>query len=236
MNDKNQPDIYNSIQKLPFYKTPEGKAYMKAYRQSQEWKAKQKDKRQTPEAKAKKKEYDKARRQTPEYKAKQDVYQKDYQHNPKAKAYRKAYRQTPEYKAKRQTPEYKAAQKAWREANREKKLAANKASHEKRLKRDPLYASKCILRSAVWHAFNRIGQNKPADTQTLLGCDSETAKAHFEALFKEGMTWENHGEWHVDHIRPVSSFKEDELHLMNHITNLQPLWADENWEKSDKIL
>ena len=42
------------------------------------------------------------------------------------------------------------------------------------------------------------------------------------------MSWKNHGDWHIDHIRPVASFKEDELYLMNHISNLQPLWAEEN--------
>ena len=49
------------------------------------------------------------------------------------------------------------------------------------------------------------------------------------------MSWENHGKWHIDHIRPVADFKEDELHLMNHISNLQPLWADENYSKTDRL-
>ena len=47
------------------------------------------------------------------------------------------------------------------------------------------------------------------------------------------MYWENHGEWHIDHIRPVSSFTEKDMHLMNHISNLQPLWAEDNLLKSD---
>ena len=93
------------------------------------------------------------------------------------------------------------------------------------------------LRRIVYGAFKRIGQGKPTDTLALLGCTWEEAKAHMESLFLEGMTWENHGEWHIDHIRPVASFKgasEEELKQMNHISNLQPLWAIDNIKKGDK--
>jgi len=103
-----------------------------------------------------------------------------------------------------------------------------KQYHNQRVKTDLLYKIKRKLRSVVGSAFKRISQNKPARTEQLLGCSWIEAKAHFERLFQEGMRWDNHGEWHIDHIRPVASFKEDELHLMNHISNLQPLWAEEN--------
>ena len=93
---------------------------------------------------------------------------------------------------------------------------------------DLFYRIKSKLRSMVSCAFKRISKNKPARTEQLLGCSWIEAKAHFERLFKEGMTWKNHGEWHIDHIKPVAAFKENELHLMNHINNLQPLWAEEN--------
>ncbi len=225
MNDKNQPDISNSTQKLPYHKTPEAIAKRKAREQTPEYKARRRAYQQTYEQSLKGKSKIQNYRQSSEYKVK-----------------RRAREQTPEFKAKRkierQSPEAKAKHKAWREANPEKIFKLNKKHYKKRHERDSLYVSKCILRSTVWHAFKRIGKNKPADTQTLLGCDWKEAKAHFESLFKEGMTWDNHGihGWHIDHIRPVSSFKEDELHLMNHISNLQPLWAHENLEKSDKIL
>lgn len=65
-----------------------------------------------------------------------------------------------------------------------------------------------------------------------MGCSWLEAKEHFEKLFKEGMTWENHGEWEIDHIRPVHTFKENELHLINLIENLQPLWVDEHLKKT----
>ena len=92
------------------------------------------------------------------------------------------------------------------------------------------------LRKAVENAFNRIKKNKPARTLELLGCTWEEARLHIESLFQEGMTWENHGlgddKWHIDHIRPVCSFEDHELHLMNHISNLRPLWQKDNFGKT----
>jgi hypothetical protein len=102
-----------------------------------------------------------------------------------------------------------------------------------RYKTDPLYRMKQKLRWALRDAFRRIKKGKPANTEKMLGCSYLEAKIHFESLFTEGMSWDNHGEWHIDHIRPVNSFKENELHLVNRISNLQPLWAQDNYEKGD---
>ena len=55
--------------------------------------------------------------------------------------------------------------------------------------------------------------------------------------FIDGMSWENHGYWHMDHIRPCNSFdftKEEEIFMCFHYTNYQPLWAFDNISKSDK--
>ena len=49
------------------------------------------------------------------------------------------------------------------------------------------------------------------------------------------MTFENHGEWHLDHIKPISLAKsEEEIIELNHYTNFQPLWAKDNLSKSNK--
>lgn len=73
----------------------------------------------------------------------------------------------------------------------------------------------------------------------LAGYDVHALKAHLEALFVEGMSWENYGQWHIDHIRPVASF-DFSVNLLQTVracwalSNLQPLWAIDNIKKGKK--
>ena len=78
------------------------------------------------------------------------------------------------------------------------------------------------------------GKNK---TKDIIGCSPEELKEFIEKKFKEGMSWDNRDEWHIDHIIPLSSGRtEEEVLVLCHYTNLQPLWAKENLEKSNKLL
>ena len=176
-------------------------------------------------------------------KAKQDNAKWRTENPEKKKAQDAKWRaENPDYNAawNAENPEKVKAQDAkWRAENPDYP-AAWRAKNPEKLK-DQRNRPENKLRSAVNTAFKRIRQNKPTDTLKLLGCTWEEAKAHFESLFQEGMTWENHGrgegKWHIDHIRPVASFSgasEEELKQMNHISNLQPLWAADNLSKSDK--
>jgi hypothetical protein len=73
----------------------------------------------------------------------------------------------------------------------------------------------------------------------ILGCSSVFLKEYLGEQFTEGMTWDNHGQygWHIDHIIPLSSAKtEEEVYKLCHYTNLQPLWAEDNLKKSNKML
>jgi superfamily II helicase len=72
-----------------------------------------------------------------------------------------------------------------------------------------------------------------------LGCTVEELRRHLESQFQPGMSWDNHGihGWHIDHIKPLASFdltKRDQFLEAVHYTNLQPLWATDNWSKSNK--
>jgi hypothetical protein len=103
-------------------------------------------------------------------------------------------------------------------------------------KEDPMTGFIQIMRQCVRKSFTRKGYTKKSKVHTILGTDWSVVKSHMESLFKEGMTWDNHGEWHIDHIIPISSGKtEDEVVKLCHHTNLQPLWAEENLLKSNKI-
>lgn len=69
----------------------------------------------------------------------------------------------------------------------------------------------------------------------FLGCTPEYLKNHLQKQFCHGMSWKNHGLWHIDHIKPLSSAKNvDEIYNLCHYTNLQPLWAFDNLKKADK--
>lgn len=81
---------------------------------------------------------------------------------------------------------------------------------------------------------------KSGKTLKLLGCSIDFLKNYLESKFKPGMSWDNHGVkgWHIDHIYPCSSFdlsKPSEQKICFHWSNLQPLWAEENLKKSNKI-
>lgn len=110
-----------------------------------------------------------------------------------------------------------------------------------RKKNDPLYKLRITVSERIRQAlkYHLAGTYKKKDsTIELLGCSIDELKIHLQNQFKEGMTWQNHGEWHIDHIIPCAAFdlskKEDCLKCFNY-KNLQPLWAHENLSKSDKI-
>jgi hypothetical protein len=71
---------------------------------------------------------------------------------------------------------------------------------------------------------------------SLVGCSDKFLRFHIESKFQSGMSWDNYGEWHVDHIRPCASFDLSDREQMKQCfnwKNLQPLWATENIKKSD---
>lgn len=76
-------------------------------------------------------------------------------------------------------------------------------------------------------------------TFEILGYSKEDLKEHFESKFTDGMSWDNMSEWHIDHIRPVSSFnytttKCEDFKKCWALNNLQPLWAADNLSKGNK--
>lgn len=157
--------------------------------------------------------------------------------------------------AKQKTPEYREVanvrQRAWRAANPEKnrELArANKLTQKsketkrlwrkKRREEDPHFLILDRLRSRMHKVLAQRGLIKTDSSRRLLGCSREALLAHLESQFQPGMTWENrgygNGKWHIDHIRPCSSFDLrflPERELCFHYTNLQPLWHEDNLGK-----
>ena len=85
----------------------------------------------------------------------------------------------------------------------------------------------------IWSAMKRQRVND-VGSFSMVGCSVEFLRRYIEAKFEAGMTWDNYGEWHVDHIRPCASFdlsdKEQVIQCFNW-RNLQPMWASENSSK-----
>jgi hypothetical protein len=97
------------------------------------------------------------------------------------------------------------------------------------------------LRNRIRRMLHNALNNSPRNIKktALVGCNRLELKAHIEKQFKPGMSWDNYGEWHVDHIKPCVLFditKKEDLVAMNHYTNLQPLWAKDNLSKGAKYV
>jgi hypothetical protein len=127
------------------------------------------------------------------------------------------------------------SKKNWRKNNKDKINEYRRNYQKERLKNDPLFKLKSSIRNRINSSFKRGGFTKRSKTGDILGCTFEEFKIYLEPLFVEEMSWENQGEWHLDHIMPISLAKtEEEVIKLNHYTNFQPLWAEDNVRKSNK--
>lgn len=111
----------------------------------------------------------------------------------------------------------------------------SKKYHKRRLKEDPKYKLAHGLRIRVSDALFAKRWNKSNSLKNYLGCSLDYLISYIESMFQSGMNWQNHGKWHIDHIIPLSSAKSvDELYLLCHYKNLQPLWELDNLKKGRK--
>lgn len=105
----------------------------------------------------------------------------------------------------------------------------------KKISSDPIFQLKIALRRRIYMYFKNTGLKRTCSSSEILGCDFLTARLHIENLFLPGMDWKNHGDWHIDHIVPLSSAKnENDVRALCHYKNLQPLWAKDNLRKGAK--
>ena len=126
----------------------------------------------------------------------------------------------------------KSYKKEYRINNREK---INKYERNKKLN-DPIYKLSSNVRDRLSNYLKTTGIAKSKRTFDIVGCSPPELKEHLEKQFVPGMSWDNRNKWHIDHITPLSSAKtEEEIYKLAHYTNLQPLWAEDNLRKGDKI-
>lgn len=130
-----------------------------------------------------------------------------------------------------------AKKKIHHKKNKEKERVYTNERNKIRRKTEPLFKLKCYLKSRIWFFFKENNWNKSKKSEIILGTSFEIVKKHIEKQFTKGMNWANQGQWHIDHIIPLSFAKtQEELIQLFHYTNLQPLWALDNLEKGNKIM
>ena len=133
--------------------------------------------------------------------------------------------------------EYKLSyQKQWATDNSIRRRKPHRDWNKQQRKINTTFKIVENIRSRLYKAVK--GEIKNGSAIQDLGCTIEKFRAYIAKKFKLGMTWENYGEWHLDHIIPLASFdltdKEQFLKAC-HYTNYQPLWAVDNMRKGDKI-
>jgi len=165
----------------------------------------------------------------------------------------------------------KVADKKWRDKNKEKLSKKHKLWYEnnknkwndyikeyrknnidkiRQIKRDyernrkatdPLYKLITNFRTAIWTVLKESNVDKYGHYFDILQYTPEELINHLEKQFKDDMTWDNYGIWHVDHKLPITSFDiqemgDEEFMRCWCLDNLQPMWGEENIRKSNKIL
>ncbi|MCW1431399.1 hypothetical protein [Novosphingobium sp. JCM 18896] len=160
----------------------------------------------------------------------------------KANAYQREY-------AARQSDHKRRTAELWRKNNperckelarirTEKQQATGWAELNARRRADPKFRIDNRMSVNIGAALK--GRKAGRRWESLVGYTLDDLVAHLEALFLPGMTWDNIGEWHIDHVRPKSSFSylspdEAEFRECWSMANLQPLWASDNLSKHTKL-
>jgi len=216
-----------------------GKTALKKYHQSDKYKKSQDKYLQTDKGKNNRKETI-----------------KKYQQSDKGREYQKKYQQSDKYKKHRESDGYKKIIKKYHQSDQHrtyiKKYRGSEQGKEvirkydkERQKTDPVYKLSKLIRSRLLIFLKATNMKKSKKTFEMVGCTPEFLKKYLEKQFyphpitNEKMTWKNHTfyGWHVDHKTPLSSAKSPEdLERLIYYTNLQPMWAEENWKKNNKII
>lgn len=108
-------------------------------------------------------------------------------------------------------------------------------------RKDPKFRLHYAIKGRLWYVLKDHGNGKSQhSTEELLGYSIDDLMKHLEKQFTDDMSWDNYGEWHIDHIIPVSAFnfktaKDIDFKRCWAMKNLQPMWGSENSSKYDSL-
>lgn len=188
-------------------------------------------------------------------KRRRELHDKDKESVRKKKYYKENKKEISERQKKyykKNKKEILKRNKEWEKNNYEKRKAARSKPEQRKKRRewennyksnrrktDPLFKLSDTIRNGVARVTRAVKQQKELHSLEYLGCSLEEFKSHIESLWLDGMSWENHrfDGWHIDHKVPLDYFvkNSDDPWVANHYTNLQPLWAEDNHQKSNKL-
>jgi hypothetical protein len=195
----------------------ERKQYNRQYNQDHKEEKRQYHKQYNQDYKEKIKQYNKQYNQDHREERKQYHKQYNQDHKEKIKQYRRQYNQDYKEKIKQHRRQYK----------------------NKKYKTDTTFRLNHIISKAI---SKSIKNNKNGyHWEDLVGYTLDDLKQHLEKQFKDGMSWDNYSNWHIDHKIPISFFefrshKDTEFKLCWCLGNLQPLWAKENISKNGNLV
>lgn len=139
---------------------------------------------------------------------------------------------------KRKCPDYLSMKKKYWDENKDRLIQRGIEAQKARYAVDPGYKAATAARNMLKRVLVAGMNNKDGRSSDLLGFTGLQLRDHIASLFTEGMSWGNYGEWHIDHIKPVSLFISSGItdpSIVNALSNLQPLWAEDNFKKRDKF-
>jgi uncharacterized protein (DUF983 family) len=122
-----------------------------------------------------------------------------------------------------------------KELQRQRKQAKKREQKNARIKEDGAYR----LQRRISENLRAILHNeKSGSSAKWTGCSRAFLKEYIASKFTEGMTWDNYGDWHLDHIIPQAFFDfhdPEQVRICWNYRNLQPLWRQDNIDKSDSL-
>lgn len=138
---------------------------------------------------------------------------------------------------------HNAAGREWRSRNKERarEIVRDSAKRNPHLAREMKRRIRArtpevmAARDMLKRVLKLIGKRKRTRTEAALGYTAIELRAHLEAQFGDGMSWKNWGDWHIDHIKPISVMVAEGITdpaVINALSNLRPLWSEENLTRS----
>ena len=122
-------------------------------------------------------------------------------------------------------------------SNKKQIIAQQRKYKNFKKKTDPEYKLLHNMRKGMWRVLKKT--KKSNSTLKLTGCSLEELRKHLENKFEDGMSWDNYGVWHVDHIIPCANFDfsdPKQQKICFHYTNLQPMWGEDNMKKGSRLI